>query len=735
LTPTTNFPIKNCQITSPVSWNFPADILHYRTYLACAQCATGKTLTVTNNELVSTVTQIAAADYNDMGSISGLARLPSLVCATYQIFTNCALQEWDPNLQAIVCVACSPKFAPTTINGQISACVTIANCASSTLLNSCETCNSGFYLGVVQWSQEVDYTTCIANTPDPNCIVYFPSLSQCKICANNFYPNNAGVCSPVTPVTGCSSTFGSRSCGVCTATTQYARLRFSSYLDTQCIPTAFLNTTDANRKCALHTYNSAGLSWGCQECSAESFLCNNQCVSKTTIPNCATFACTNNALACQTCALGFNLNSNACQAKWVPAVNITSCRVQESFNSCAVCNTGFYLVVENDSNFGGTVGYCVEPVIPPGALKVNPTQFAGYKNLFSSFCLAGYAPSSQITSSTCVRVQTITNCANQIAATCLACVAGYYLTNNACVSRTVTTAGCVQYFPTGDFCQANIGTVTTTPVTFFFYTAQNLQYFSVSDLATLALMPIKKSTSNYGIFKCTQYASSTICSQCAGGYYVSANVCLMVNKVVSNCATYLTNGICQICQSGYLLVSGVCNQITASNCLSYKDAAKCATCPPDYALLNEIGSCVQPFSEPKCLVFGQDSLGNWSCKTCVSTFYPNSQVCSPVQSFIENCLYYDTVNTCSHCNTGYYLSQSKVSCIAIAGFEPNCSLFATAVACSFCNWGYYLSEGNCIACATDKSCLVCNPDIPSVCVVCASGHHMTTAKTCVANSA
>lgn len=137
-------------------------------------------------------------------------------------------------------------------------------------------------------------------------------------------------------------------------------------------------------------------------------------------------------------------------------------------------------------------------------------------------CVAGYS----LSNSACVKVQQVTaNCqiSNNIGV-CTECINRYYLTNGACVA--VNTL-CQTYNSTNGLCLSCYSG--------YSINSQGLCVLSTSDL------------------NCLQTNGNGDCIQCATNYFISSGKCLAKNPL---CMSYdSTTGLCVKCVSLYYLSS------------------------------------------------------------------------------------------------------------------------------------------------------------------------------------
>jgi hypothetical protein len=338
----------------------------------------------------------------------------------------------------------------------------------------------------------------------------------------------------------------------------------------------------------------------------------------------------------------------------------------------------------------------------------------------------------------CVPVPTVDNCQKyeinylhyaDSTFRCQECKPGYYLHENKCVARKVTSPDCEVYSSDSDYCTV----------------CKNGMYLNYQST--------KCQSSPTGVLNCGLYSSLTTCVRCLGNYFLSNNKC-ETSTAISNCDLYKGNNVCERCSEGYFLESATkCVVATANFCSTYKSVSACNTCLPGYKLETGDSSndCVK-IEIANCALLDL-SASPVVCEICEDKFYLDStKVCTAADS-ITNCVIYKSKTTCSLCKKGLILSLDSASCIQPNDLvdsnnndpensdqsemvDQNCEdlVQVDPPICVACELGYFFKDGKCTSCSTITSipnCLVCNPENPNVCVSCASGYYMNSKNQCL----
>lgn len=132
---------------------------------------------------------------------------------------------------------------------------------------------------------------------------------------------------------------------------------------------------------------------------------------------------------------------------------------------------------------------------------------------------------------------------------------------------------------------------------------------------------------------------------CAAGYYINNNRCLVNDPYCQNYTLLNSSQYCTTCINGYQLLQGICIKIQPG-CIY--NGTVCA-------------SCNQPFifnpSDNSCYMSGCITYSSSGCTSCNLPFVLSGNTC-----FINNCLNY-TRNGCVLCQNGFSLTNG--SCLII----------------------------------------------------------------------
>lgn len=202
------------------------------------------------------------------------------------------------------------------------------------------------------------------------------------------------------------------------------------------------------------------------------------------------------------------------------------------------------------------------------------------------------------------------------------------------------------------------------------------------------------------------------------------------------------NGLCQ-CLSGHsgndcsIKCGNNCGVCTSTSCTSCAGAnmvnsgSECS-CIDGY-ILDENGDCIDPCGD-LCEV-----CGNLACSLCVANAYFSSNDCTCIYGYVNsglnscepcsnNCVSCTSVNECSNCAIGFYLTLNS-DCLACGSDCDECN----SIECIDCSNGYVLFEGSCLGnCPTGtfelngacKACSDnCNDCTSTQCNSCNSGFY------------
>ena len=186
----------------------------------------------------------------------------------------------------------------------------------------------------------------------------------------------------------------------------------------------------------------------------------------------------------------------------------------------------------------------------------------------------------------------ITGCNVQLnETTCSSCISGYYLDkNNACIANPYgSITNCDVYNNSPDSC----------------YSCKNnfMRIGTAEPYLCTAVTPITNCIAYNGS------VTTTTCTQCQTGFYVSSNACVARKySTISQCSVYNPiDDSCQTCSSNYQLITNS----TGNSCVA-------------------LGS--------NCLAL--DATAGAFCKTCSDGFMPTSGSVSCITGSITNCRSY-----------------------------------------------------------------------------------------------
>ena len=398
---------------------------------------------------------------------------------------------------------------------------------------------------------------------------------------------------------------------------------------------------------------------------------------------------------------------------------------------CISLGLELYVTSPCTSSLGSTLSLSTTDTIVLGTNPVTSSNFQGFVSgvyLYSGFSAALGAPTVIPTGSD-VPLET----SGGVACSC----GSYSCLNNNPADCNVCDSSC------GEFCS---GTASTDCLN-----VQNLCSPYYYDAATG-----KCDSTILEIPDCSVQVSSTVCSSCNSGYYLSvaqdgcclyryyysSGSCLACSSDCYTCSGALStqclscvsgasvagNGACQ-CSTGYYTSSSSPLACTAcnSNCLSCSGgtSSDCLSCVTGASVTSGVCQCnngyYQSQSSPlvctscdsTCLTCNGGTSSN--CLTCVTSATATAGVCT--------------------CNSGYYPSQS--SPLACTACDPTCvtcsggtssdclDCVAAATASSgvcLCNAGYYPSQASPLICtACEPTCATCNGGASSSCLTCVAG--------------
>ncbi|ELP90856.1 protein serine/threonine kinase, putative [Entamoeba invadens IP1] len=306
-------------------------------------------------------------------------------------------------------------------------------------------------------------------------------------------------------------------------------------------------------------------------------------------------------------------------------------------------------------------------------------------------------------------VQTCMPCANNCKTCsslnqCDTCNDGFYMNNGNCIKCGLNCKSCAN----NDMCDVcergytNVNGICTSCTT---TTCTNCQIGTYYD-------------SYYGKcqscpYECTSCTSSSTCSGCKEGYYLSGASCVLCNSTMTGCLKCGGSGQCTFCSQHYRLL----------------DSGTCSSCPSKYQTtgvdecsnMNYPRNCMSGYVDPydycqKCPDNCHTCTTNdQTCNSCKPGFYFSNKACHACSSNCEFC----TSSTCERCKEGYVLENGVCN---PCGNYNGCSYCLNE--CKQCNSGYTLSNGRCVKC---QNCNSCNS---TSCFSCENGYTFSSGNTC-----
>jgi len=388
----------------------------------------------------------------------------------------------------------------------------------------------------------------------------------------------------------------------------------------------------------------------------------------------------------------------------------------------SACNSGYTKATANliDKNVCAINSYIVNPPSAYGTLfKTRCIRYSAVAptNVGTTYlcqkCVEGYIPKAD--GSECVA--TIANCLTAQTTTstlCQICMSGYLNVNGSCALPNI--GHCVTYDNTATASSAN---------------------------------------------------TSMTCATCADGYYLVTGSAECKFGSIRNCKTYTEGSsiLCESCEANHVLMVlqsvRYCYPMpTSLNCSTYGLAIastnvgsgilECDTCTNTSTNVYTVashststtaanGMCVQFTPVAECMTYSESNTeiyqNTFACTECKSGYYYNAdqKLCVSRTVTPAQCSTYTAAaDTCSACNTGYYL-VSGTACVAFPSGIYQCSIYSSATNCTQCITGYYLNNNACTTSTTIQNCVIYGGD--NVCTTCAAGYMLTNPTTCTAATA
>lgn len=594
------------------------------------------------------------------------------------------------------------------------------NCLAANPGGLCTNCASGYLVASGQ---------CVASTA--NCRSFDPSSALCLNCIDGYYLTTNSQCSIIPQF--CTSADRSGACTacrsgyslagrICVVTISYCLIynQNNPAYCFQCSQGYYLNM---GYSCTIlppfcQTANSLGYCLSCQQ--GYSLLNSGLCVipvancisyvqqgtTTTQCTQCAqgfsltnSFTCSSlprncqsiNAVgACVQCLSGFSLFGNLC----VRIVDYCTLYDSNSYY-CSQCTSGYYLNQRGDSFTCITLPrFCISADLSGSCTSCLP-RYITYNNL-------------------CVLNASILNCLSYDIRTytCLSCVRGYFLNNNAIC--TMLPSNCATANSNGACLSCLQGyQLSSNTCVFFVINCDVYDPASGSCVQCAAGYTLSRdlTTCSMAVTNCLVFNPNGVCLQCFQGYFLLGGYCILLPQ---GCSQLNNNRVCVSCLQQFTLVQNFC-VLTISNCAVYSTSG-CSQCSPSYYLSQ---SNCQPFPA-NCASFDGSLL---RCVACAQGFTldPNNYICSKTV-FIANCASYNARGQCIGCFPRYYLSRN--ACQPYPAYCVNVDLLGNCISCAF---GSILQGGSCIGSnGRALNCAVFNSSI-MLCQICLVGYNFCAA--------
>ena len=230
-----------------------------------------------------------------------------------------------------------------------------------------------------------------------------------------------------------------------------------------------------------------------------------------------------------------------------------------------------------------------------------------------------------------------------------------------------------------------------------------------------------------GIENCAKYSDRLTCIGCSPDFWLSSNTCVGVIEAakIGDCSLYSNATTCSKCTGSKVLVANTCITDTL-NCLVYKSADKCESCPPTKFLDNS-DLCIDN-AKTNCEVANSV---NDKCVKCSNTFYLTDDGSCLNNTPINNCNVYKSPTECETCTSDHILSKDGTTCATIgdkAGTNCSTAVEVAEPVCELCGFGFKKDgKGGCDA-LVDSNCGF--TDASDECLMCNIGSYMKKDKTC-----
>ena len=252
-------------------------------------------------------------------------------------------------------------------------------------------------------------------------------------------------------------------------------------------------------------------------------------------------------------------------------------------------------------------------------------------------------------------------CATCNASQCLSCLVKYYLSNGVC--KPCSHIACRK---------CTNGTYCTLCDKYWIYDSVNHTCLK---------------TCSSAIANCAVCSSTTVCTECKGGYYInSSKTCTLCSNSIANCLTCTNSNNCTQCKSGYYVnTSGSCSLCGIANCTKCDTNGNCLNCSQGYYLSEDKKSCIPNDNKFNCSDSNFIRIGN----LCVTRKNMGDSTMLPIPSSINiatgqsgdycysqysKCCWKGTTSTACNADNGGYSGCTRTVCNYSAATEI-CSKF------------------------------------------------------------
>lgn len=139
---------------------------------------------------------------------------------------------------------------------------------------------------------------------------------------------------------------------------------------------------------------------------------------------------------------------------------------------------------------------------------------------------------------------------------------------------------------------------------------------------------------------------------------------------------FLATSTLQISLSTNFCYYGMCVECEAGGKdLGKRSCSKCKKGTKTYRETEKVSECVDDVTLPNCKMATTENTRDIFCSECNPDYVNINQVCTAVTTKIPNCLFYDTLTTCSMCHGGHFLDAAKTTCTKVTTEIPNCDIY------------------------------------------------------------